>query len=268
MLEIRGQISYRMTWAVHTDCFPPYWCTGITRLICKPAGSLYQLSCLVSLNLAMACTRLKLYHCSLGMDANSAHSCLGQATSRLQVQQEVFVEIQIGNNSGGGKGLRGGGAAWQKKEASKESCIVRFLGGFRAKSFIITLLAYSKLLMYSRSHSGMSPFLFRSRHIWHPLKWFTNCTCRVSALQIDCFADSFPPCSRPSTRDSNTEIQKALCLISVFCYREGAENLWNLYEGKGEVSVPPLHQFISCHQISTPQITMIAARFTLHSLKE
>ena len=71
-------------------------------------------------------------------------------------------------------GERGEEIAWQKKEASKESCMVRFLGGLRANSFIMTLLAYSKLLMYSRSHSGMSPFLFRSKHIWHPLKWFTN----------------------------------------------------------------------------------------------
>lgn len=57
---------------------------------------------------------------------------------------------------------------------------VTLRGGLRASSFIITLLAYSKLLMYSRSHSSLSPFLFKSRHIWQPLKWFTNCTCSGS----------------------------------------------------------------------------------------
>ena len=45
------------------------------------------------------------------------------------------------------------------------SCIVIFRGGFLASSFIMKLLAYSKLLMYSRSHSSMSPFLFKSKHI-------------------------------------------------------------------------------------------------------
>ena len=67
---------------------------------------------------------------------------------------------------------------WQKKDARIESCMVRLRGGFLARSFIITLLAYSKLLIYSLSHSTMSPFLFKSRHIWQPLKWFTNCTCK------------------------------------------------------------------------------------------